>query len=165
MKEELIQEFGENPFIYDLGMPDAGYQPEDPRLDVRAIVRDWTGTLDADTLSSLTQAKITKGSNPDTCGCFQVELSKTESVVGSGDALPARSSLAAQFVLTCEDVNRVTWPKDEWKKGFGCWIRVRNRPRRAMFTPTGTLNGPDVALLSGAAPPNLSFAMEVPMKL
>ena len=35
------------------------------------------------------------------------------------------------------------------KKGNGCWIRVHHKPRRALFAPTGTSDGPNIALLSG----------------
>ena len=41
------------------------------------------------------------------------------------------------------------WSRDEWKRGPNCWIRLHNRPRRAMFIPTGTQNGPELGNLSG----------------
>jgi len=39
--------------------------------------------------------------------------------------------------------------KDVWQKRPGCWVRVHNKPRRQMFVPTGTRDGPDVATLTG----------------
>ena len=48
------------------------------------------------------------------------------------------------------DRQPATWPKDEWKKGPRCWIRIHHKPRRALFIPTGTKNGPDIATLSGS---------------
>ena len=49
------------------------------------------------------------------------------------------------------------WPKDEWCRGPGCWIRVHNRPRRARFVPAGTKNGPDIRHLTGARSTKIDF--------
>jgi hypothetical protein len=32
---------------------------------------------------------------------------------------------------------------DFWKRGKGVWVRYHNIPRKALFTPTGTQDGPD----------------------
>ena len=34
------------------------------------------------------------------------------------------------------------FPKDRWVQENGCWIRVHQKPRRALFTPMGTQDGP-----------------------
>ena len=49
------------------------------------------------------------------------------------------------------------WTKDEWRKGPRCWIRMHTKPRRAMFIPTGTLDGPDISTLTGARVTRISY--------
>ena len=44
--------------------------------------------------------------------------------------------------------NRKCERKDYWKQDENSWIRVHVKPRRSMFTPCGTKNGPDIEALS-----------------
>ena len=49
------------------------------------------------------------------------------------------------------------WAKDEWRQAPGCWIRVHNRPRKALFLPTGTKGGPDISTLDGRRTTHATF--------
>jgi len=60
------------------------------------------------------------------------------------------------------DAGGNTAPKDElsdeWRQQAKGWVRLHRRPRKTLFTPTGTSNGPDVSTLSGRRITKFVFA-------
>ena len=52
-------------------------------------------------------------------------------------------------VKTCRDCRKHKFPNDYWEKGPGAWVRVHCRPRKDMFVPTGTKDGPLISDLEG----------------
>ena len=56
-------------------------------------------------------------------------------------------------ITSAEDLSEITsqigsLPCDYWWEKEGAWVRVHVHPRRAMFTPMGTVGGPDPENLS-----------------
>ena len=43
-----------------------------------------------------------------------------------------------------------SWKQDRWIVEPGCWTRIHDKPRRAMFTPLGTKDGPESGMLSAS---------------
>ena len=56
------------------------------------------------------------------------------------------------------------FPKDEWRHENNCWIRVHNKPRRALFAPTGTKDGPPIESLEPGRITQIKFVKEVKEK-
>ena len=52
---------------------------------------------------------------------------------------------------------KARWKKDEWRLGPNCWMRIHHRPRRALFIPTGTKDGPDIRMFSGLRSTKLDY--------
>ena len=78
------------------------------------------------------------------------DIPKAEAFVSQDDSVP-------EAIGEPEEV-RPSWPKDEWRRGPNCWIRIHRRPRRALFMPTGTKNGPDLSTLSGLRSTKVDYA-------
>ena len=60
----------------------------------------------------------------------------------------SKFSLVPSLLSPKQRRNGSKWPKDTWSRKPGCWIRHHNRPRRALFLPTGTVDGPNASILS-----------------
>ena len=71
----------------------------------------------------------------------------------SNDEIPE----SAKYVGTCRELCHRKFPVDYWQQQPGCWMRVHNRPRKAMFTPTGIKNGPPLNLLDESRVANVKF--------
>ena len=55
------------------------------------------------------------------------------------------------------EAKSVKWPNDYWIHETGAWIRVHKRPRRSLFVPFGTPDGPDVTSLNGKRLTKISY--------
>ena len=93
--------------------------------------------------------------------CIESKICPQESESESESEADERSSVLEHFpelsgYLSSQPIfppvsseKKTSWSRDEWKRGHQCWIRVHDKPRRALFAPTGTTNGPDLSTLSG----------------
>ena len=78
-----------------------------------------------------------------------VDPIKIEDLLTSFEALVPSPAVAANVGSDgSKATNAEPWRKDHWRQEPGCWIRVHERPRRALFSPLGTSNGPDSSVLS-----------------
>ena len=152
LSEELTQEYGADPFVIDSDLLPNAIVPTDQRLSVPHLVARYSEFIDSDVLESLGNQH-----NQDIPSCSDSPEPASSGLafpvqgeIQGGRDLPAQLSLVPSFLSSAQRAKTVTWPKDEWKKGPGCWIRVHNRPRRALFTPTGTQDGPNISMLSGS---------------
>ena len=57
---------------------------------------------------------------------------------------------ALQHVRTCKEMQKHKYQNDYWIKQPGAWVRVHRKPRRTLFVPTGTQDGPPVGDLESA---------------
>ncbi len=140
VRQEVVGASPINPFVFDPDSRSIGFEPSDSRLCVRKLVQRSRDFIDDEALEDLKS----NGNSDDTLPglAHVVENAPLES-------FPAHVSLVPKLMHPKARAKALAWPKDEFKKGPGCWIRVHSRPRRALFTPTGTPDGPDIRVLSG----------------
>ena len=136
-----------NPFLMEnIGIEDE-YQPADSRIHLTKILDRWEEFIDQDGIDNLDKPVNTvynffPSATHHFCDLSEGK-SKTESFMNE------RGGLIDLPAPSPTPVAGVKWKKDEWKRGHNCWIRVHHKPRKAMFVPTGTKDGPPVKVLSG----------------
>ena len=159
----------ESPFLVsEVPNPDR-YIPDDPRLDMALLIKKSDDYVRPDALLTLADdarsgvqrvSAITQDVSKEPGSAQEVNHQS-----GSAEAhhaptlfqgIPEHSSLVSNY-LSSKEQAKVKWPKDEWRKGPNCWIRVHNKPRKALFCPTGTKDGPSIALLSGLRATKVDF--------
>ena len=115
--------------------------PKDPKLNPYKLVEQWSDYI--------TEPELQGIADPDRQGWSEVSIPPFLTTPTDSDE--SEILMPSPAVLTrIGDRQPATWPKDEWKKGPRCWIRIYHKQRRALFLPTGTKDGPDIATLSGS---------------
>ena len=139
LPEDVLAEYGdENPFRWHPKSNASAHQAQDERLRVEFIVDKAETYVSKPDLQKLRQCQ------------GRVQAIPIESYMSYVVATPIDASKESPSMSKCVVANETSWPKDTWKKGPGCWIRVHNKPRKAMFIPTGTKDGPPVSELLGS---------------
>ena len=138
----------ENPFVFDPDNIDPSVKvPEDPRLNPYRLVERWSEYVSESALEALVDPQRQSWSESPGLASPVTDVDQ--------DSADYLASFFENANANC--VKKSKWIKDEWKKGPGCWIRVHKKPRRSMFVPTGTMNGPVISTLSGARVTRISY--------
>ena len=150
---------GSNPFVFDPLQEKNDHAPMDSRLNISELVNRSGDFVEDKVLESLRYAPERREDILSGPAMRPDPLSGLAAWEPSGPVVnfPAQTSLVPQYFSSKEASKHLKWPKDEWKKGTGCWIRIHNRPRRALFAPTGTIDGPDIRVLSGVRSTKVNF--------
>jgi hypothetical protein len=147
-----------NPFQFVVGK----HTQADTQLNVQQLVESWTDFVDAEQLEA---CKITnyKYIVQPVAAYLASESTNTQSESAREEDPCPEWTFAAQV---CSEIGQIPalsgkpprlFKQDEWKRGPNSWIRVHNRPRKALFVPTGTKNGPDIRTLSGIRATKINY--------
>ena len=161
--ERYVKKYGGNPFGLRLDGTALGHDPKDPRLDPFLLKDQVHRFANQKALDALESSHTSWDSEPGetlAANCVSIlsflssgDLPNAESEaekgrsknilrvkVGDVDRIPKE----LKHLDTSKQVSKHKFPQDRWERHPGCWVRVHTRPRKSLFIPTGTKDGPNI---------------------
>ena len=161
--DHFVKACGGNPFCWRLDATSFVYKPRDPRLDpllLRDRIQDYVSSKDLEALKashtwwdstpdelqahfeSGTVSFLSSGVLPDPQGAQETGKKKRilKVKVGAIERVPRE----VEHLEISNQVSKHKFPQDRWERHPGYWVRVHSRPRKSLFIPTGTKDGPNV---------------------
>ena len=151
--DTFLKEFGADPFRIGFRK---GYKPKDPRLNIDKLAKsapdlatdegpvaseaDMVYSVNTESFPSvkiITETDVHEQALPP----VEEQSAVIDDIVGNDRAVSSTPAALARGLEVTPRTREALFHRDRWVQEPGCWVRIHERPRRALLTPFGTGNG------------------------